>query len=464
MYITNITNTDSYKLSHYPLYPPNTTYNFSYLESRGSAKERNYTESVFVGLQYIVKEFISKPITLTDIDRAEKKALAHGVPFNCEGWLRILNKYDGHLPIRIRAVPEGTVVPLRNILVAVDSRDPQLAWLVSYVETMIERVWYPMTVATEDREIKKVIYKYLQKTSDNADALIDFMLQDFGSRGSTSAESAAIGAFAHSTLFKGSDTFHALNFIEDYYNDPCAFYSVPAGEHSTFSSWGQDRELDAYRNALKVYGKKDAILSVVSDTWDVFNACSELWGKALKQEVIDSEVALVIRPDSGNPIEVVLKCLELLGETFGYTVNSKGFKVLNTVKLLQGDGINRNMIAGICHSMAKAGWSIECMACFGSGGALLQKHDRDTLKVAYKESFTVNDRGNVEVYKDPITDKGKVSKKGRLDLIKVDGEYTTVKLEDGQDIHPKSVMETYYDIGNVFCNYTLTEIRQRTAI
>lgn len=464
MYINNITNTDSYKLSHWVLYPPNTSYNFSYLESRGSDKERNYTDSVFAGLQYIVKEFVSKPITLQQINRAEKKAIAHGEPFNREGWIRVLEKHNGYLPIRIRAVPEGTVVPLKNVLMTVESTDKQLAWLVSYVETMLERIWYPMVVATESREIKKVIYKYLQLTSDNADAVIDFMLQDFGSRGSTSAESAAIGAFAHAINFKGSDTFHALDFIEDYYHEFCAFYSVPAGEHSTFSSWGKDRELDAYRNSLKCYGKKDAILSVVSDTWNIFNACSELWGKALKQEVIDCGVALVIRPDSGEPVQVVLECLELLGKTFGYTTNNKGYKVLNTVKILQGDGIDRAMIEAICSSMMEAGWSIECIACFGSGGALLQKHNRDNQKVAYKESFTINDFGAMDVYKDPATDPGKASKKGRLDLLCIDGEYVTIRLEEGMDVHPDSVMQTYYCDGLILTDDNFEAIRERAKI
>ncbi len=466
MYISNISNTDSYKFSHWPLYPPGTVYNNSYLESRGSAEGRNYTDSVFAGLQYIIKEYLSKPITMKDIERAERKTKVHGVPFNKDGWLRVLNKHNGYLPIRIRAVPEGTVIPLRNALMVVESTDPELAWLVSYVETMLERLWYPMVVATESREIKKVIYKYLSLTSDNADSLIDFMLQDFGSRGSTSAESAAIGAFAHAINFKGSDTYHALDFIEDYYHEFCAFHSVPAGEHSTFSSWGKDRELDAYRNALNHYGKKGAILSVVSDTWDIYNACQELWGKTLKQEVIDSGVALVIRPDSGKPIEVVLRCLELLGKTFGYTTNSKGYKVLNTVKLLQGDGINRNMIEGICNAMMKEKWSIECMGCFGSGGALLQKHDRDSQKVAYKESFTINDFGAMDVYKEPVTDLNKASKKGRLDLI-IDEDtkdYRTVRLADGVDVHPNSVMKTYYENGKILVDDTFEAIRERAKI
>jgi nicotinamide phosphoribosyltransferase len=457
-----IMNGDSYKMGHWKLYPPETTYNFSYLESRGSDKERNYKDCIFFGLQYIIKEYLSKGITMDDVLKAQAKAKVHGVPFNIEGWTRIVEKHGGKYPIKIRAVPEGTVVPLHNVLLTVESTDKELSWLESYVETMLVRLWYPIVVATESYYTKKVIRKYLQETADNLDSL-DFMLQDFGSRGVSSQESAMIGGAAHLVNFKGTDTLDALDFLEEYYHSYCAGFSVVAGEHSTFSSWGRDREAEAYRNMIKQYGKPNAILSFVSDTWDIYNACEKIWGEELKQEVIDSGIFLVIRPDSGYPVEVVLKCLEILGNKFGTTLNSKGFKVINhNVKILQGDGIERNMIEAILLSMKKAKWSASNIACFGMGGALLQKHNRDTLKMAYKESYTINDRGGVDVYKDPITDKGKTSKKGRLDLITLqNGELQTVVLEDNEPFHRDTVMQTYYLNGEILVDEDFETIRKR---
>lgn len=457
-------------MGHWLQYPPETSYNFSYLECRGSDAGRNYTESVFFGLQYIIKEYLAKGITMEDVNKARDKAVVHGVPFNYEGFKLIVDEYGGQYPIKIRAVPEGTIVPLKNSLMTVESsarpeHAKQLFWLVSYVETMLERVWLPMTILTEDLETKKLIKKYLQETADNLDAL-DFMLQDFGSRGATCQEHAMIGGAAHLVAFKGTDTLDCLDFIEEYYHEYCAGFSVPAGEHSTFSSWGRDRELEAYRNMIKVFGKPNAIISIVSDTWDVYNACDKIFGQDLKQEIIDSGAYLVIRPDSGYPVEVVLKCLEILGKRFGTTTNTKGYKVINhNVKILQGDGIDRKMIGAILLNMKKAGWSASNIACFGMGGALLQKHNRDSLKVAYKESFTINDRGEVDVYKDPITDPGKASKKGRLDLILNDNnEYETVRIPKGMEQHPQSVLQTYYKDGLILVDDNFQAIRDRAKL
>jgi len=464
-----IYNADSYKLSHSPLYAPETSYNHSYLEARGCDIE-GYDSTMFAGLGYIVKKTLGRKVTLAEIKRAKKKSKVHGEPFNEEAWKLVVKEYGGKLPITIRAVPEGTVVKLKNVLMTVvSSAKPehakQLAFLVSYVETFLERVWYPMAVATQGFFIKKDIYKYLDETSDNADALIDFMLQDFGSRGVTCEEQAGIGGYAHLINFKGTDTLTALDMVEYYYHDYCAGFSVAAAEHSTFSSWGKDREVDAYRNMLRVYGKKGAIVSAVSDTWDVYNACENIWGKELKQEVIDSGCKLVSRLDSGNPVEVALKCLDLLGAGFGTTVNSKGYKILNhMVKILPADGMNRAMIPAILEALKQRGWSAENIACFGMGGQLLQSVTRDTFKVAYKESYTINDRGGVDVYKDPITDPGKTSKKGRLDLILVNGEYETVKLEEGVEQHPDSVLVTYYKNGEILVDDTLEQIRERANL
>lgn len=234
-------------------------------------------------------------------------------------------------------------------------------------------------------------------------------------RGVSSSESACIGGAAHLVNFMGSDTIEGIYTANKYYNIDMAGFSIPAAEHSTITSWGKENEVEAYRNMIKQYGKKDAIFAVVSDSYDIFNACEKLWGDALKQEVIDSKATLVIRPDSGDPEAVVHKCIEILGEKFGYIVNTKGYKVLNNVRLIQGDGVNPISIANILGRLAIYGWSADNIA-FGMGGALLQGVNRDNFGFAMKCcALRVNGVWQ-DVKKDPITDTGKRSKAGRLSL------------------------------------------------
>lgn len=451
--------TDSYKHSHYKLYPANTTSTFSYLESRGS--ERDYEETLFFGLQYILKKYLANPITLEEVEEARELMEAHGEPFNYEGWKLLIDRHGGKLPLRIRAVPEGKVISNHAALVTVENTDPDFYWLVSFVESLLLHVWYSSTVATQSHYLKKLIYRYLVETSDSPEEEISFKLHDFGFRGVSSVESSGIGGLAHLISFRGTDTLPALVFGRKYYNCDMAGFSIPAGEHSTFSSWGKNREVDAYRNMLKQFGKTGAMLAVVSDTWDVFNACENIWGEELRQEVIDSGATVVIRPDSGDPVTVVMRCLNILANKFGTTDNYKGYKVLNTVRLIQGDGVNPQSIKAILEAMKAEKFSATNIA-FGMGGALLQKVDRDTNKFAYKCSSATIDGKVTEVYKDPITDKGKTSKRGRLDTIQIPGYLpATIKLKDEELSHPATIMRTVYEDGKVYVNDSLDLIRQR---
>jgi nicotinamide phosphoribosyltransferase len=462
-----ILDTDSYKISHYKQYPFGdnfkTTGMFSYLESRGG----KWDSTVFFGLQYILKEYLSKPVTMADVEEAKILSEAHGEPFNYDGWKYIVEQLGGKIPVRIRAVPEGTVVPVHNILMSCESTDPNVPWVVSYIETLLMRCWYPITVATQSREIKKLIYSYLDKTSDDPDAEISFKLHDFGCRGVSSYESAAWGGASHLVNFMGTDTVPALKLLRDYYNTPMAGYSIPAAEHSTITSWGRDNEAKAYANMLKQYAKPGSILAVVSDSYDIYNACEHIWGGELRQQVIDSGATLVIRPDSGDPTTVVSKCLHLLGKKFGYTVNSKGYRVLNNVRVIQGDGVNLNSIADILLAITDLGWSTSNVG-FGCGGVLLQQVNRDTQKFAYKCSsmemtFTDGSKNSIDVYKDPVTDHGKLSKRGRLDLVLIDGEYKTVQIKDDRSVHvPGSCMHTVFMNGDICIDDDLETIRQRS--
>ena len=405
-----ILNTDSYKVSMFKQYPLGTTGVYSYIESRGG----RYDATVMFGLQAFIKEYLLEPITQADIDIADEILTAHGEPFNREGWEYILSAHGGYLPVVIKSVPEGTVVPVKNVLATIENTDPKAFWLTTWLETALLRaVWYPVTVATQSHKIKQVILDALEKTGDPS--TIDFKLHDFGARGVSSAESAGIGGAAHLVNFMGTDTISGVLFAREYYNAGVAGFSIPAAEHSTITSWGREGEVDAYRNMLNQFAKPGSIVAIVSDSYDVFNAVDNLWGEELRQQVIDSGATVVIRPDSGDPLIICRQLVQKLANKFGTTTNAKGFKVLNNVRLIQGDGINEHTVRMILGDFMVHGFSADNIA-FGMGGALLQQVDRDTQQFAMKCSSAEINGKWVNVQKDPITDSGKRSKAGRVTL------------------------------------------------
>lgn len=414
-----ILNTDSYKVSMFKQYPAGTTGVYSYIESRGG----RYDRTVFFGLQAFIKEYLLEPIKQVDIDIADEILTQHGEPFNRQGWQYILDKHNGYLPVVIRAVPEGTVVPVKNVLATIENTDPECFWLTTWLETALLRaIWYPTTVATQSHKIKQVILDALEKTGDPS--LIDFKLHDFGARGVSSLESAAIGGAAHLVNFMGSDTISGVLYARQYYDAGIAGFSIPAAEHSTITSWGRDGEVNAYRNMLNQFAKPGSIVAIVSDSYDIYNAVDKLWGEELRQQVVDSGATVVIRPDSGDPDVVCRQLVQKLDAKFGSTVNSKGFRVLNNVRLIQGDGVNENTIRTILGSFQAYGYSADNIA-FGMGGALLQQVDRDTQRFAMKCSSAQINGKWVDVQKDPVTDSGKKSKAGRVTLYKSGGEYAS---------------------------------------
>ncbi len=451
---TILLNSDSYKYSQYNQYPKGTEYVYSYIESRGG----QWKHTVFFGLQMFLKEYLAKPITKEDILLAEEIITAHGEPFYREGWEYILDKHNGYLPLRIKAAPEGTPVPVGNALVTVENTDPNCWWLTSFVETALLRaVWYPTTVCSNSYESKKIILDYLNRTGDPS--LIDFKLHDFGFRGVSSFESSGIGGLAHLVNFMGTDTVSALLYGKEYYGIDMAGFSIPAMEHSTVTSWGREHEVDSFRNMINLYGKPKALVACVSDSYNIYEACHK-WGTELKDDVINSGATLVVRPDSGYPPEVVANCLQILDEHFGHIVNEKGFKVLNHVRVIQGDGITQDTIDRILHRMETAGYSADNIA-FGQGGKLLQGVDRDTQKFAMKCSSIVVDGAPRDVYKQPITDMGKESKKGRVTLYRDEtGLFTDV--EGRTDV--QEVLETVFLDGKLTKEYSFDEIRERAVV
>jgi nicotinamide phosphoribosyltransferase len=452
-----ILNTDSYKVSMFKQYPAGTTGVYSYIESRGG----RYDRTVFFGLQAFIKEYLLVPITQDDINIADEILTAHGLPFNRAGWQYILDKHAGYLPVVIRAVPEGQVVPVKNVLATIENTDPECFWLTTWLETALLRaIWYPTTVASQSWKIKQVILDFLEKTGDPT--LIDFKLHDFGARGVSSLESAGIGGASHLINFMGSDTVSGLLFAREYYGASMAGFSIPAAEHSTITSWGRDNEVKAYDNMLTQFAKPGAIVAVVSDSYDIFNAASKLWGEELRQKVVDSGATVVIRPDSGDPDVVCRQLVQILDEKFGSTVNSKGFKVLNNVRLIQGDGVNEHTIRCILGSFQAYGYSADNIA-FGMGGALLQQVDRDTQKFAMKCSAALINGTWVDVQKDPITDSGKKSKAGRVSLWTSGGEFqSSVRQPTGwtdRGMGWTEALEEVYRDGRLVKEITFDEVR-----
>lgn len=446
-----ILDVDSYKVSMKDQYPPNTTGVYSYIESRGG----EYDRTVFFGLQAYLKEYLANPITQEDIDEADAVLTPHGVPFPRDAWQYILDTHKGYLPVIIKAVPEGTVLRTRNVLATIENTDPKCFWLTTWLETALLRaIWYPTTVATQSWHIKQLILSYLKETGDESG--IAFKLHDFGARGVSSMESAALGGCAHLVNFAGTDTVSALLAASRYYNAGTAGFSIPAAEHSTITAWGRDKESAAYANMLKQFAKPGSILAVVSDSYDIYNAAENLWGEELRQQVIDSGATVVVRPDSGDPVEVNAKLIEILDSKFGHTVNAKGYKVLNNVRLIQGDGINYSVINDILGRFKSMGYSADNIA-FGMGGALLQIVNRDTLKFAMKASAVCIDGEWRAIAKDPITDSGKKSKKGRVTLYKDATGYWS-----GIEDWPTPALITVFENGHLTKEYTFDQVRENS--
>lgn len=469
---SNITDTDSYKFSHYILYSAaGVTRMLSYLESRGG----EFDSCTIAGLQIILHRFISKGFTLKDIDRAEALAAKHGVPFNREGFEAMYHKYNGKFPIRIRAVPEGTIVPVRNALLTIECWDKDCFWIVNWLETQLSRLWYPSTVAITSREVKKIWKHFLDLSADNTEAEIGFKHHDFGSRGVTCFEQAEMGGMAHLLSFFGSDTLAGVECANYYYDCDMSGFSIRATEHSTMTIFGREGE----RQALIDWITKTLVevpnvpglpklSACVGDSYNIYKFIEMVCSDEIRNLIKNSGGTLVVRPDSGKHEDVLPEILRLFEKHLPageITINSKGKKVLPSyLRIIWGDGINRRSCRTILQLVVDLGWSVSNIA-FGSGGGLLQDVNRDTQKYAFKCSYAEANGVAIDVLKDPITDPGKKSKSGRLDLIRnLDGEIKTVVLGQDEECHPLSIMNTVFDMGDITYHTIFDECRVRISL
>jgi nicotinamide phosphoribosyltransferase len=382
---------DSYKHSHFLQYPPEARAICAYIEARPNPFS---DVALFLGLQPFLIDYLGRPVTRADIDEAEAFCAAHGVPFNRVDWETIVSDHGGLLPLEIKALPEGLPAPTGVPLVQIENTDPRMPWLTTFIETALLRaIWYPTTVGTLSWKCKAIIRAGLEKTSDDPEGQLPFKLHDFGARGVSSGESAALGGMAHLVNFSGSDTLEALVAARRYYGADMAGFSIPAAEHSTMTSWGREREILAYANMLDRFDGAGRAVAVVSDSYDLDVAVSDIWGGALREKVRIREGVLVVRPDSGDPVETPLRTLGILWRKFGGAINSKGYRVLDPhVRVIQGDGMNIDSIRRLVDQLVAEGFAIDNIA-FGMGGGLLQQINRDTLRFAMKANAMRDERG-----------------------------------------------------------------------
>lgn len=449
--------TDSYKLGHFRMYPNGTQFVYSYFEARKGAK---YSKTIFFGLQKLLKQLAAVKITMKDVEEGKAFTDIHIGPnvFNYEGWKHIVEKHNGRLPLEIRAIAEGTAVPIDNVLFTVVNTDPKCPWLVGHAETLLTHVWHPSTVATLSRNIKEFFIEIMDKTCNNLDKL-PFMLHDFGMRGVSSLEGAEMGGLGHLTSFMGTDTVPAILAGWKYYNtNEMLGLAVLASEHSIMTAKGRKGEAEVIANLLEKF--PEGILSVVSDSYDIEACVRDLYGEKFKEQILNRDGVFVVRPDSGEPVSTVMSLLKIIDEKFGSYTNDKGYRVLNDkIRMIWGDGVNFNGIKEICHAMIDDKWSIDNI-CFGMGGGLLQQVNRDTQRFAFKSSAQYRNGQWYNIFKDPI-DKSKRSKKGKLALIKENGKFKTVSQDEAGK---RDLLIPVFRNGEMLKQYTFEEVRKNTLI
>ncbi len=464
--------TDVYKMGHMEQYAPGCNKVYSYLTAR---TDKTFPKTVFFGLQYYMKEYLSVKLTPEmgeEFLKYRKMILGSNSP-EVETQIRALCLL-GYFPLEIKAVEEGTVMPVKNVLMTITNTNPDFHWVVGFVESLILKLWYSITVASCCHAYRSIVNKAYEETvSEDLMFLKDFTVHDFGYRGDASEEGAAISGAAHLISFAGSDTVPALPFVEHYYNADTTgliMASVPASEHSVMCSFGRENEFGAFENMLKLY--PTGIVSIVSDTFDVYRVLTEFAGR-LKEGILARDGKVVFRPDSGNPEYIICGdpdaaegsnewkgAIRLLDEMFGSTPNSKGFKVLNPkVGLIYGDGMYLERYQRTIDRLKEMGYAA-CNLVIGVGG-ILRNHSRDTQGYAIKATYVEVKGEPREIEKDPVTDHKKKSHKGLLCLTMGDElEYITVDQCTPQQETQGLLKQVFYN-GKLINETTFAKIREK---
>lgn len=462
--------TDVYKMGHMDFYPSDITKVYSYLCARSTKKEK---KALFFGLQYYLKEYLMKPITKEDVEefKAYYKMIL-GNELSLKNSDRLNNLVDlGYIPLEIKAVPEGTMVDNKNVLMTVTNTHPDFAWVVGFFESLLLKVWNTTTVATHSNKFKRLVTQAAKETSDS-EFLVPFQVHDFGYRGCSSEETAELSGAAHLINFQGTDTIPAVKLMKEIYNgDGLIGASVPATEHSVMCAFGQENELEAFKNIL--YKNPNGIVSIVSDTYNLWNVLTN-FTRELKDDILSRNGKVVFRPDSGDPLKIIcgdpeapkgspenLGAIRLLEEVFGSTVNSKGYKELNSkVGLIYGDGMYYERFEQILNQLTDMGYASTNLV-IGIGGLLLQQHNRDDLGFAFKATYAEFKNGESRnLLKDPVTDPGKKSHTGLMTLEKHEDVYVTRDNVTWKE-EKQGLLEPVFYNGKLLRDHTLQNIRDK---
>ena len=445
--------TDFYKINHGSQYPKGTNKVYSYLCARKphtvygedyAYQYKDCKEVLFFGIKYYVEKYLKVP---TSQEVEEFITLADSICPLDEGTKARARSLVGleKLPIKIKALPEFVRYPVGTPLVTVTNTHPDFYWLPNYIEGLFLKLWYPCSVATLAHRYKEICDKYAEKTCDN-DSHVPYQVHDFGYRACSSEESAAIGGAAFLSNFKGSDNILAAKLIEDYYSHRHSnAASVPATEHSVMCSSGPEGELETFERMLDIY--PTGIVSVVSDTYDYWNVIENML-PILKDRILARDGKFVVRPDSGDPEEIIPHTIDKLGDIFGYSINSKGYKELNPkIGLIYGDAIYIERFERILHRLEEIGWASNNLV-IGVGGIILQNHSRDDYGFAMKASYIEVNGEPRSIYKCPKTDTKKKSHKGMLAVVVdyVDGALSIKTLEEcDKTLEESGIMKVVYE-------------------
>jgi len=459
--------TDVYKMGHMEQFPEGITKAYAYLTAR-SDKKIPFT--LFNGLQPILKNYLAQKIThemVTEFLQVRESILGPTPKHIFEKMHALADL--GYIPLEIKAVPEGTVLPVKNVLLTMTNTHPDFAWTVGFFESLVLKVWNPITVASYSMKLRNLVDTYADATVGNR-LHCDWAVHDFGYRGCSSEETAAISGAAHLINFRGTDTVPAVKFLMDnYFATGLIGGSVPASEHSVMCSYGQADELKAFEHMLNTY--PTGIVSIVSDTYNLWNVL-ENFTQVLHKRIMARDGKVVFRPDSGDPELVIcgnpsapagsaenLGAIRLLDREFGSTVNALGFRELNPkVGLIYGDGMYFERYERILAKLKSMGYASSNLV-IGVGGLLLQQHSRDDQGFAIKTTYVEVNGEARDIVKDPITDPGKKSHKGRLRLDYVNGRYVTTDQVSAAD-EKGGILDTVFKDGKLVNGFTLDQVRK----
>jgi nicotinamide phosphoribosyltransferase len=472
--------TDGYKVDHRRQYPDNTTLVYSNWTPRKSRLE-GIDKVVFFGLQFFIKKYILEDFQNNFFNQPKDQIVAryarrinNYLGPNEVGTEHIAALHDlGYLPMVIKALPEGVSVPIRVPMFTMYNTLPEFFWLTNYFETLLSAtVWMPCTSATLAKKYRTILDHYAQKTSSIPE-FVDWQGHDFSMRGMAGLEAGTMSSAGHLLSFTGTDTIPTVDFLEEYYNansdEELVGGSVAATEHSVMCMGTNSGELETFKRLVtEVY--PHGIVSIVSDTWDLWKVLTE-YLPALKEEILARDGKVVIRPDSGDPVDIICGnpngkteierkgVVESLWETFGGTTNDKGYKELDShIGAIYGDSITLARAEQICSRLEQKGFA-STNVVLGIGSFTYQYNTRDTFGFAMKATYGEVDGVGREIFKDPITDDGtKKSAKGLIKVTLENGEYVLHDQVSWEEEKQGEFREVFRD-GQLLVDWTLAEIR-----